>query len=134
MESVIPRPIRKAIYTVTERLIGPQSPVDIPAVIFSDTTWLGLSYLRPPAAQYLDPTPNAALWDILRKQRLTAGKVRICNRCGLISALDDPPIVNELLRQITVPGQPPPRNWTVLLIRNCLCYGTWSLTELDGKI
>lgn len=131
LESVVPRSLRKAIYTVTERLIGTQSPLDIPAVIFFDTTWLGLSSIRPPGAQHLDPAPNIALWDTLRKQRLLPGKVRRCNRCGVVSALNDPPVVDELVRRFNSPGQGPNRNWTVVIIRNCLCFGTWSLYELD---
>ena len=131
LESVIPRSVRKAIFTVTGRLIGPDSPLDIPAVIFFDTTWLGLSSVRSPAAQYLDPLPNATLWDTLRKQRLLRGKVRKCNRCGILSALDDPLVVNDLIRRTgVVAGQGPPRNWTVLVLKNCLCSGTWSLVDL----
>lgn len=132
LESVIPRPIRKAIYTVTDRLIGAQSPLDIPAVIFSDTMWLGFSDIRPPAAPYVNPPPNIILWDTLRKQRLSPGKVRKCNRCGILSALDDPPVVNDLVRKIpAAPGQAPPRSWTVLLMRNCLCFGSWSVVEFE---
>jgi Mediator complex subunit 16 len=127
LESVVPRSIRKAIYTVTGNLIGPQSPLDIPAVIFFDATWLGLSSIRPPGAQSLDVAPNATLWDTLRKQRLSAGKVRRCNRCGILSAIEDPPVVNELLRRVGLHS----RNWTVLFMRNCLCFGTWSLSELE---
>ena len=72
------------------------------------------------------------LWDTLRKQRLSRGRVRRCNRCGILSALEDPLIVNESMRRgAMVPGQGPPRNWTVLVARNCLCFGTWSLVDLD---
>jgi len=131
LESVIPRPFRKAIYTVTERLIGPQSPLDIPAVIFWDTKWLGLSTLRPPGAQHLDPAPNVALWDTLRKQKLSPGRVRKCNRCGIVSAVDDPPAVNDLVRRTAGTGPGQLRNWTVLLVKNCLCFGSWSLTDLE---
>lgn len=132
LESVIPRSLRKAIYTVTERLIGPQSPLDIPAVIFFDTTWLGMSQIRPPGAQFLDRMERTMMWDTLRKQRLTGGKVRQCNRCGILSAMEDPPIVNEMMRRtVGVPGQGPTRNWTVLVMRNCICFGTWSLIDLD---
>lgn len=109
-------------------MIGPQSPLDIPAVIFFDATWLGLSTIRSPGAQYLDPLPNVALWDTLRKQRLVPGRVRKCNRCGILSATDDPPVVNDLVRRMGIPGF---RNWTVLFMRNCLCFGTWSIYELD---
>jgi hypothetical protein len=138
LESVIPRPVRKAIYTVTERLIGPQSPLDIPGVIFWDTKWLGLSAVRPPGAQHLDPLPNVALWDTLRKQKLSAGKVRKCNRCGIISAVDDPPVVNDLIRKGNAAaaggGQGGPgRNWTVIFMKNCLCFGTWCLMKLEVK-
>jgi Mediator complex subunit 16 len=131
LESVIPRSVRKAIYTVTERLIGPQSPLDIPTVIFFDLTWLGFSSIRAPGAQYLDRAPNATLWDTLRKQRLSPGRVRKCNRCGILSALDDPPVINDLVRRASVPGQLPTRNWTALMMRTCLCFGTWSLFDLD---
>jgi hypothetical protein len=117
------------LYTVTERLIGPQSPLDLPTVIFFDTTWLGLSAIRPPGAQSLD---NGTCWDTLRKQRLSRGKVRRCNRCGILSAMEDPPIVNDLLRKAAlVLAQGPARNWTVLVTRNCLCFGTWSLANLE---
>ena len=135
LESVIPRSVRRAIYTVTERLIGPHSPLDIPGVIFYDTTWLGLSSITPPGAQHL--VVNGTLWDTLRKQRLFKGKVRKCNRCGILSAIDDNPVVNDLIRRTgVVQGQGPPRNWTFLVVRNCFCFGTWSLVELleDGKI
>lgn len=128
MESMIPRSVRKAIYTVTHGLIGPQSPLDIPAVIFYDTTWLGLSSIRPPGAQHLDPAPNVAIWDTLRKQRLTPGKVRKCNRCGILSALDDPPVIRDMIRRSGIPGL---RNWTALFMRNCLCIGSWSVTEFE---
>jgi len=132
LESVIPRSLRKAIYTVTERLIGPQSPLDIPAVIFFDTTWIGMSQIRPPGAQFLDRMEKTMMWDTLRKQRLTGGKVRQCNRCGILSAMEDPPIVNEMMRRTGgVPGQGPARNWTVLVMRNCICFGTWSLIDLE---
>lgn len=135
LESVIPRSVRRAIYTVTERLIGPQSPLDIPGVIFHDTTWLGLSSITSPGAQHL--VTKGTLWDTLRKQRLFKGKVRKCNRCGILSAADDSPVVTDLIRRTGfVQGQGPPRNWTVLVARNCLCFGTWSLVELleDGKV
>jgi hypothetical protein len=129
LESVIPRSVRKAIYTVTGNLIGSESPLDIPAVIFFDATWLGLSSIRAPGAQYLDPRPNITLWDTLRKQKLVPGsKVRKCNRCGIFSATDDPPVVNDLVRRMGIPGF---RNWTALFMRNCLCFGTWSLSELN---
>lgn len=97
-------------------------------MIFFDTTWLGLSTVRPPGAQYLDPLPNATLWDTLRKQRLNPGSVRKCNRCGILSATDDPPVINDLVRRVGIVGF---RNWTALFMRNCLCFGTWSLCELD---
>lgn len=134
-ESLIPRPLRKAIYTVTTNLIGPESPLDIPTVIFFDTTWLGLSTINPPGAQYEETKLNGggAVWDTVRKQRLAPGRVRKCNRCGILSAMDDPPVVNELIRR----GQGPQlRNWTFLFMRVCLCYGSWSLTEwgVDSEI
>jgi len=135
LESVIPRSVRRAIYTVTERLIGPQSPLDIPGVIFYDTTWLGLSSVTPPGAQDLVMKGN--LWDTLRKQKLFPGKVRKCNRCGILSATDDSPVVNDLIRRTgVVQGQGVPRNWTFLVARNCLCFGSWRLVELleDGTI
>jgi hypothetical protein len=132
LESVIPRSVRKAVFTVTGKLIGPDSPLDIPAVIFFDTTWLGLSYVRSPGEHYLNRLPNATVWDTVRKQRLLPGRVRKCNRCGILSALEDPPVVSDLIRRTGVmAGQVPPRNWTALAMKNCLCYGTWSLTDLD---
>ena len=135
-ESMIPRPLRKAIYTVTTNLIGTDSPLDIPAVIFFDTTWLGLSTITPPGAQYEDAALNSgagegAVWDTLRKQRLVAGRVRKCNRCGILSATDDPPVVTELIRRGT--GGPQMRNWTIIFVKGCLCYGSWSLTEWGGQ-
>jgi len=132
LESVIPRSVRKAVFTVTGKLIGPDSPLDIPAVIFFDTTWLGLSSVRSPGEHYVDRLPNATMWDTVRKQRLVPGRVRKCNRCGILSALEDPPVVSDLIRRTGVmPGQVPPRNWTALAMKNCLCYGTWSLTDLE---
>lgn len=133
-ESLIPRPLRRAIYTVTQNLIGPESPLDIPAVIFFDTAWAGLSMLRPPGAQYEESVngtrADGVVWDTVRKQRLVPGRVRRCNRCGILSATDDPPVVNELIRR----GQGPQlRNWTALFARFCLCYGSWSLTEWGVK-
>ena len=135
-ESMIPRPLRKAIYSVTTNLIGPESPLDIPAVIFFDTSWLGLSTITPPAAQYEDAALNSgagegAVWDTVRKQRLVAGRVRKCNRCGILSATDDPPVVNELIRRGQ--GGAQMRNWTVIFLKGCLCYGSWSLTEWGIK-
>ena len=97
-------------------------------MIFFDTTWLGLSTISPPGAQYLDLLPNVTLWDTLRKQKLNPGRVRKCNRCGILSATDDPPVINDLIRRTGVVGN---RNWTALFMRNCICFGTWSLSELD---
>ena len=128
LESVIPRAVRKAIHVVTHNLIGPQSPIDIPIVIFFDSTWLGLSSIRPPGAQHLDLPPNVTLWDTIRKQRLSPGRVRKCNRCGILSGTDDPAIINDLVRRVPPVGN---RNWTHLFMRNCICAGTWSLFDLD---
>jgi Mediator complex subunit 16, C-terminal len=130
LESAIPRPLRKAIYTVTERLIGSQSPLEIQAVIFWDTKWLGFSAVQTPARQYPDIPPHAHVWDTLRKQKLSPGPVKKCNRCGILSAMDDPPIVQDLLRKLLAANPGVQRNWTALIQRNCLCFGSWSSTEL----
>ena len=132
---MIPRPLRKAIYTVTGGLIGPQSPLDIPTVIFYDVAWLGFSETRAPAAQYVYRSPNEAVWDTLRKQRLFPGKVKKCNRCGLLCAVDDLPVVQDLVKRMIAQqaqsGAPVRGHWTYFFARVCICFGTWSYFELE---
>src|SRR5205085_11425880 len=106
-----------------------------PGFLFSHATSLCLSSITSPDAQLL--VANGTLWDILRKQRVFKGKVRQCNRCVILSATDDNAVVNDLIRRTgVVQGQGLPRNWTFLVVRNCFCFGTWSLVELleDGRI
>ena len=103
-EPTIPDELQPALHHLLHTSLPNFIPnVDVSALYFRDTTWLGIEQ------------SNARQYDIITKQPITKGvNLRVCRRCGAV--MEDPS--QEKVRELP--------HWFTHAQRHCVCGNYWN--------